>query len=116
MATDARNRSDEFIPYPTNRVAGTITDSGDASTAVDALVAAGFDRNDIDVLHGAKDLRRLDPDGLSPRASNQIREVTVTVYRRATQAAHRQPTAARFRQIGIRARRVSEARRLRGMA
>lgn len=63
MATDARNRSDEFIPYPTNRVAGTITDSSDASKAVDALVAAGFDRNDIDVLHGTEDLRRLDPDG-----------------------------------------------------
>src|SRR5688500_1181617 len=63
MATDVRNRSDEFIPYPTNRVAGTITDSAEASKAVDALGASGFDRNDIDVLHGTKDLRRLDPDG-----------------------------------------------------
>ena len=63
MATDVRNRSDEFIPYPTNRVAGTITDSGDASEAVEALVAAGFDRNDIDVLHGTNALQRLDPDG-----------------------------------------------------
>lgn len=63
MATDVRNRSDEFIPYPTNRVAGTITDSAEASKAVDALCASGFDRNDIDVLHGTKDLRRLDPDG-----------------------------------------------------
>ena len=63
MSTDVRNRSDEFIPYPTNRVAGTITDSADASQAVDALVAAGFDRDDIDMLHGNEDLRRLDPAG-----------------------------------------------------
>ena len=54
MATDVRNRSDEFISYPTNPVAGTITDSADATKAVDALVAGGFDQNDIDVLHGNK--------------------------------------------------------------
>ena len=52
-----------FIAYPTNRVAGTITDTDEAKRAVEDLVAAGFDREDIDVLHGKQDLRRLDPAG-----------------------------------------------------
>jgi hypothetical protein len=53
----------DFIPYPTNRVAGTIADAEQASRVVDELVAAGFDRESIDVLHGPADLRRLDPSG-----------------------------------------------------
>ena len=57
------NNKRGFIPYPTNRVAGTITDAGQASLVVDALVRAGFDRQAIDVLHGEQDLRRLDPSG-----------------------------------------------------
>jgi len=52
-----------FIAYPTNRVAGTITDADSARKAVDDLVVAGFDRDAIDVLHGEQDLRRLDPTG-----------------------------------------------------
>ena len=52
-----------FIAYPTNRVAGTITEAGAAKTAVEDLVAAGFDREAIDVLHGEQDLHRLDPSG-----------------------------------------------------
>ena len=52
-----------FIVYPTNRVAGTITDTDEANKAIEDLVAAGFDREDIDVLHGKQDLRRLDPAG-----------------------------------------------------
>lgn len=52
-----------FIAYPTNRVAGTITDADAAKTAVEDLVAAGFDREAIDVLHGEQDLHRLDPSG-----------------------------------------------------
>jgi hypothetical protein len=52
-----------FIAYPTNRVAGTITDAAAAKKAVEDLVAAGFDREVIDVLHGEQDLRRLDPSG-----------------------------------------------------
>jgi hypothetical protein len=54
---------DDFIAYPTNRVVGTITDTGAARRAVDALTAAGFARDAIDVLHGEQDLHRLDPSG-----------------------------------------------------
>ena len=52
-----------FIPYPTNRVVGTIADAEHADAAVKALVDAGFDRQSIDVLHGEEDLSRLDPTG-----------------------------------------------------
>jgi hypothetical protein len=55
--------SSDFIPYPTNRVAGTIGDADSARKAVEALAAAGIARDAIDVLHGEKDLRRLDPSG-----------------------------------------------------
>lgn len=52
-----------FIGYPTNRVVGTVGDAARAEAAVDALLRAGFDRKDIDILHGEADLRRLDATG-----------------------------------------------------
>jgi uncharacterized protein (TIGR02246 family) len=52
-----------FIPYPTNRVVGTIGDADQARAAIDALLRAGFAREDIDMLHDADDLQRLDPTG-----------------------------------------------------
>ena len=52
-----------FIPYPTNRVVGTIADAEHADAAVKALVEAGFDWDSIDVLNGEDDLSRLDPTG-----------------------------------------------------
>jgi uncharacterized protein (TIGR02246 family) len=61
METNPTERS--FIPYPTNRVVGTIADAEHADNAVKALVEAGFDQQLIDVLHGDKDLNRLDPTG-----------------------------------------------------
>jgi uncharacterized protein (TIGR02246 family) len=63
MKAASADRS-EFIPYPTNRVVGTIGDAGRARSAIDALIAAGFERKDIDVLQGEGDLRRLDPTGI----------------------------------------------------
>ena len=59
VSTDRRN----FIGYPTNRVVGTIGDAGKARATIDALLRAGFDRKDIDMLHGDEDLQRLDPTG-----------------------------------------------------
>jgi uncharacterized protein (TIGR02246 family) len=53
----------DFRPYPTNCVVGTVRDAGTARTAIDALLRAGFNREDIDILHGEKDLQRLDPTG-----------------------------------------------------
>ena len=61
MDTNPPERS--FIPYPINRVVGTIADAKHSDAAVKALVDAGFDRDSIDVLHGADDLSRLDPTG-----------------------------------------------------
>jgi len=53
----------KFIAYPTNRVVGTIGKADQAQTAVDALLQAGFVREDIDILHNEEDLQRLDPTG-----------------------------------------------------
>ena len=60
---DANRTEGGFIPYPTNRVVGTIADGEQAAAAVADLVNAGFDRESIDVLHGEEDLSRLDPQG-----------------------------------------------------
>ena len=60
---DTHGHSDDFIPYPTHRVVGTIVDAKDAQAAVQALLGAGFMPADIDVLQGEKDLNRLDPTG-----------------------------------------------------
>ena len=62
VSTDRR----DFIPYPTNRVVGTIADADKARAAIDALLQAGFDREHIDILHGEEDLQRLDPDRRRP--------------------------------------------------
>ena len=59
VSTDRRN----FITYPTNRVVGTVADDGKAHAAIAALLQAGFDQADIDILHDEKDLQRLDPTG-----------------------------------------------------
>lgn len=57
------NKNGEFIAYPTNRVVGTIDDPGAARTAVEALLEAGFNMDEIDVLYGEEGARRLDPTG-----------------------------------------------------
>lgn len=61
MNTNLSERS--FIPYPTNRVVGTIADAAHADAAVAALVKAGFERQSIDALSGDEGLSRLDPAG-----------------------------------------------------
>ena len=53
----------DYIGYPTNRVVGTLGDADKAREAIDALLRAGFNHEDIDILHGEEDLHRLDPDG-----------------------------------------------------
>jgi uncharacterized protein (TIGR02246 family) len=62
MHAQSADRRD-FIRYPTNRVVGSVADATKAGAAVEALLRAGFDRKDIDVLHGEEDVHRLDPDG-----------------------------------------------------
>ena len=62
MKAASTDRQD-YISYPTNRVVGTVGDDGKARTAIDALLRAGFARQDIDILHDEKDLKRLDPTG-----------------------------------------------------
>jgi uncharacterized protein (TIGR02246 family) len=61
MNTQATAERSGFIPYPTNCVVGTVRDADTAQTAIDALLQAGFDKKDIDILHGEKDIQRLDP-------------------------------------------------------
>jgi uncharacterized protein (TIGR02246 family) len=53
----------DFIPYPTNRVVGTVADPDRSQAAINALLQAGFERLDIDILHGEGDIQRLDPTG-----------------------------------------------------
>lgn len=63
MESNPTERRD-FIPYPTNRVVGTVADATAAHAAIDALLQAGFAREDIDLLHGEAGAERLDPEGI----------------------------------------------------
>ena len=67
----------EFIPYPINRVVGTVADANDAHDAIDELLRAGFDRHDIDVLHGEADIRRLDPTGVEHGVLTQLQRALI---------------------------------------
>jgi predicted SnoaL-like aldol condensation-catalyzing enzyme len=53
----------EFIPYPLNRVVGTIANAAEAQAAIEALLQAGFTPQDVEILHGDSGLDRLDPTG-----------------------------------------------------
>jgi len=63
IRTVSTDRNAAFLSYPTNRVVGTVADAVKAQAAVEALLQAGFDRRDIEVLHGDEGLHRLDPNG-----------------------------------------------------
>ena len=69
MASEVR-QPDAFIAYPTNRVVGVLPDSKQAQAAIEALLQAGFARQDIDLLHGEGDLHR--PTGGDHRFLSQF--------------------------------------------
>jgi uncharacterized protein len=62
MDSETRN-NDAFLPYPTDRVVGTIDDVKEVRAAIEALSQAGFAQGDVEVLHGEDGLTRLDPTG-----------------------------------------------------
>ena len=76
VSTDRR----DFIPYPTNRVVGTVADAGNARAALAALLQAGFDRKDIDILHGEQDLHRLDATGAEHGFFAQFQRTVIRTF------------------------------------
>jgi uncharacterized protein (TIGR02246 family) len=77
-----------FIPYPTNRVVGTIAEAKHADAAVEALVEAGFDRPSIDVLRGEEGLRRLDPTGAEHGVLERLQRALVRVGAQVEEYQH----------------------------
>ena len=78
----------DFITYPTNRVVGTIADASSARAAIEALLRAGVDREDIDVLHGEEDLHRLDPTGAEHGFLAQFQRTLIRLAGPAEESAH----------------------------
>ena len=76
MATDV-HQPNAFIAYPTNRVVCTIVDPKHAQAAIEALLQAGFARQDIDILHGEEDLHRPDPTGAEHRFLAQFQRTLI---------------------------------------
>jgi uncharacterized protein (TIGR02246 family) len=70
----------DFISYPTNRVVGTLRDVTSAKAAMEGLLAAGFAPEDLDVLHGEEDLRRLDPTGGTHGFFEQFRQTVIRTF------------------------------------
>ena len=70
----------DFIPYPTNRVVGTVGDAAKAQEAIDALLRAGFARKDIEMLHGEEDLHRLDPTGAEHGFLAQFQRTVIRTF------------------------------------
>ena len=59
----AEHQAYDFIPYPLNRVVGTMADAAKARAAIEALLQAGVDSSHIAVLYGDSGIHRLDLDG-----------------------------------------------------
>ena len=77
-----------FVPYPTNRVVGTIQTAPEAQAAIQALLLAGFERDGIDVLHGESDVQRLDPTGTSHGFFAQFQRALVGTASSAEEYGH----------------------------
>lgn len=77
---NAASTERDFIPYPTNRVVGTVGDAGKTQAATDALLQAGFHREDIEILHGEEDLKRLDRAGAEPGFLAQFQRRVIRAF------------------------------------
>jgi predicted SnoaL-like aldol condensation-catalyzing enzyme len=78
----------DFITYPANAVVGTIVDSKDARAAIERLLSAGFAASDIDILHGEKDLHRLDATGAEHGFLAQFQRTLLRLARPAEEFTH----------------------------
>ena len=85
---DTQAQPDNFIPYPTHRVVGTIADAKEARAAIEALLSAGFKPDDIDVLHGETDLHRLDPTGAAHGFLAQFQRTLIRMAGPAEESRH----------------------------
>lgn len=54
---------EHFVSYPTHRVSGLFNTVKEAEAAVKTLVKAGYEKEDMYILHGEKGIKALDPDG-----------------------------------------------------
>ena len=77
---DTSTERRDFRPYPTNCVVGTVGAADTAQTATEALLEAGFVREDIDILHGEKDLQRLDPTGAAQGFLAQFQRTVIRTF------------------------------------
>src|SRR5438045_3021613 len=64
MAMKAGSNDRIDLSYPTNRVVGTVGDADKTKAAIDSLRQAGFEQQEIEILHGEEDLQRLDRTGV----------------------------------------------------
>jgi uncharacterized protein (TIGR02246 family) len=76
----ASSERTDFIGYPTNRVVGTVGNADRAGDAIEALLRAGFGRQDIDVLHKEEDLHRLDPTGAAHGLLAQVQRRLIRTF------------------------------------
>ena len=84
----ATHQSGDFISYPTHRVVGTLPDATQAREVVEALLAAGFEASDIDILHGEHALHRLDPTGAEHGWLAQVQRTLIRIAGPTEEFAH----------------------------
>ena len=85
---DTNATAPSFIPYPINRVVGSIDGAHHADAVVSALVEAGFDQRAIDVLHGEDGLSRLDPTGAGHGVLERLQRALIRTVRPVEEHRH----------------------------
>lgn len=80
------HQANDFIPYPIDRVVGTLIDGTQARAAIEVLLQRGVDPAHIDLLYGESGLHR--PSWRSARGTGHCRdEVTAGLHELASSAS-----------------------------
>jgi len=113
-----KNKTSDFIAYPTNKVVGFIDDPGDAQAALSDLRAAGFAADEIEVLTGEEGARRIDVDGGEHGAlAHIVRSILKALgdYEIPHAERHEQELLAGHFAIGVTAKQEERQKKVRGI-
>jgi hypothetical protein len=118
QAANDKNKTSDFIAYPTNKVVGFIDDLGDAQAALSDLRASGFAADEIEVLVGEEGAQRIDVNGGEHGVlAHMVRSILKALggYEIPHAERHEQELLAGHFGIGVTAKQEEDRKKVRGI-